>query len=182
MPSTDTKITGLEGFEIGKRVVKGKRGAFEVRGLNTEDLTYLVVNHLEPILLALQEFGEKSNQDTRQLLDKATWPEFLLLLAQHFPELVAEIISRGADEPTMYDKARQLPLPVQIRALYDISELTIEDAGELKNLGAVLASLLRTRGLKLGPLTKRLQTIIGDAGITSAFSSPTGTNTQDDTL
>lgn len=172
---------GIEHFEIGQTLIETKRGSFWVRGMNTEDLTFLVVNYLEDVMRAMIEFGNKSDEDQLSVLDRSRWPEFMLMLTQGYPELVSEMISRCADAADHIERFRRLPFPVQLQAMHAIAVLTTEDAGGLGNLVAALRTLLETRGLRLGPLAKNLQNIIGSPVGTSASSTSTDTLGQADT-
>lgn len=159
---------GLEHFEIGEKLIESRRGSFMVRGMNTDDLTFLVTNYLEQMVRALQQFGKEHGDDGATLLETKALGELFLILTTGFPELVAEIISRCADRPDLVETVRRMAFPIQVQALAAITELTIEDAGGLGNLTAVLRSLLETRGLQVGPLTTSLRTIIEKQGPTSA--------------
>lgn len=182
IPIPQKRPVGIEHFEFGERLVESKRGSFMVRGMNTEDLTFLVSNYLEDMIAALVQFGEKVENEGVRFIDRSAWPELLLILTQSFPELVTEIISRCADAKEHIDRFRRLAFPVQLQALHAITELTTEDAGGLGNLGAALRTLLETRGLHLGPLARNLQSITGALGKASAFAAPTGSPGPDDTL
>ncbi len=166
MTDTNTRPMGLEHFEIGERLIESKRGSFMVRGMNTDDLTYLVTNYLEDMVAALTQFGKDQDLTGETLLNRKALPELFFILTNGFPTLVSEMISRCADAPGMAEKVRRMAFPIQIQALHAITELTIEDAGGLGNLGAALRSLLETRNLHLGPLAKNLQTIIGKPAAT----------------
>lgn len=173
---------GIQHFEFGERLIESKRGSFNVRGMNTDDLTFLVSNYLEDMVNALIQFGEKQGDDVSRFVDRAAWPELLLVLTQDFPELVTEIISRCAEAPEHIAMFRKLAFPVQLQALHAIVELTTEDAGGLGNLWAALRILLETRGLRLGPLAKNLQSITGALGKASPFVFHRDTDDQNDIL
>lgn len=150
-------------FTISTRRVDMARGQFfDVRGMNTEDLTYLTTTFLDELKEAVAQYG-KSGRISR---DRAA--ETIMEVAKAFPTMVAEIISRCADAPERIDDFRNLPFPVVITALKQITELTVEDGGvELGNLLAAVAALLETNGLLVGPLATQLNDIIGNAGKTS---------------
>jgi hypothetical protein len=180
MAKTEFRPTGLDDFEIGEKLIESKRGSFAVRGMNTDDLTFLVTNYLEEVVAALAQFGEKHDLSGGRV-HKDALGEFFLILVHGFPDIVAEMISRCADRPDLIEKVRRMPFIIHIQALAAIVELTVEDAGGLGNLWAVLRSLLETRNLQVGPLTNRLRAIIETPGATSASSSHTATGAPTDT-
>ncbi len=163
---TAERKVGLEHFEIGEKLIESRRGSFMVRGMNTEDLTFLVTNYLEDLILAITQFGKDHDVSGQTLIEKKALPELFFILTNGFPLLTAELISRCADKPELLETVRRMAFPVQIQALAAITELTTEDAGGLGNLLAAIRSLLETRGLHLGPLAKNLQTIIGKPAAT----------------
>jgi hypothetical protein len=82
-------------FEIPSRRVKvGKDGFFDVRGLNTEDLTHLTVHYLDDLKAAVAKYGRAGGA-----IPKDKMAEVLLDIAKDFPSMSSEIISRCADAP-----------------------------------------------------------------------------------
>lgn len=108
-----------------------------VRGLNVDDLSALVTNHLEPISHAVALYA-KSKKD---VYSKANLHAFVISCASQFPGLVSEVISLAADEPSLREK--KIALSVQIAALNEIVRLTIEELGGLGNLSLVLGNLAK---------------------------------------
>lgn len=170
----------LAEFEVEYAPVKYRgKDAFQVRGLNLEDVTFLAQNYLGDILKAVAEYG-KSKQ---HVIERKNLGDFLLVLSKDFPTLTAEIISRGADEEGQVNKARSLPFMLQLTALKEILRLTTEEAGGLKNLLAVLAAALEMDQQSLrvvDDLVTRLRNTIGPSERMSASFSPTGTDSQTD--
>lgn len=156
----------LSDFEIGYETVESRRGSFQVRGANAEDLFFVANHYLADILNMLGALGD-SEDDLRGITGDRL-PSILLLVVKDFPDLIAEMISRCSDEEGQKSKAAKLPFTIQLDAMTKIVTLTIEEAGDLKNLAAVLLNLLETKNLRAGPLTKRLQATIGSSGRTSA--------------
>lgn len=142
-----------------------KGGYFTVRGLNTDDVTFLTVHYLEDIQKAVAKHGSKG------VLPRSQVADLVMDLARDFPSMTLEIISRAAEATSKEETEalRRMSFIKQMEALKAIAVLTVEDGGvELGKLFGVVASLLEANGLKLGPLTKSLQTIIG----TSEKQSP----------
>lgn len=108
-----------------------------VRGLNVDDLSILIANHLEPISHAVALYA-KSQKD---VYSKANLHAFVISTASQFPGLISEVISLAADEPAL--KTRKIAMGVQIAALNEIVRLTLEELGGLGNLSLVLANLAK---------------------------------------
>lgn len=153
-------------FEVAEKRIETRRGTFVVRGMNVEDLTYLTTHYFEDMVKALETHGLSLSETT--LDNRESLAELFLLLVRDFPGLVAEMISRAAEEPDKLDQIRRIAFPVQLQLLHAITELTIEDAGGLGNLWAALRTLLEARGLRVGPLARNLQDIIEKHAPTSA--------------
>lgn len=109
-----------------------------VRGLNLDDLTFLVSNHLGDIATGMELY----QQHKTAVIAENSLDRFIVAMMRVLPDLSAEIIAVACDEPERGDNARKLPLAIQIAALSEIASLTMEEAGGLKNLFAALASLI----------------------------------------
>ncbi len=108
-----------------------------VRGLNLDDMTILVTNHLEPISRAVALYAQSKND----VYSQDHLFQFITLVVQQFPGLVTEIIALAADEPSLRDK--KIAAGDQIAALDAIGRLTLEGAGGLGNLSATLLNLAK---------------------------------------
>jgi hypothetical protein len=145
--------------------VGSKGGFFTVRGMNSEDITFLTMHYLEDIKNTVAKYAGKG------VLPKDRVADLVMEVAKDFPMMVVEIISRCAEAESAEDteKFRRLSFVKQIEALKAIVLLTVEDGGiELGKLAGVVASLLEANGLKPGPLMTSLQTIIETSGKPSA--------------
>lgn len=121
-----------------------------IRALNLDDCTTLVSNHLGEIAMAL-ELYEAHRAD---LFKEASLDKFVLAMISVVPSMAGELIAVAADEPELADIARKLAVGTQLHAITEISRLTLEDSGGIKNLFAALANVLpvlpqiaRTRNL-----------------------------------
>lgn len=137
-----------------------------VRGLNVDDLSALITNHLEPISEAVALYA-KSKKD---VYTQANLHSFVVSTAKQFPGLVSEVISLAADEPSL--KGKKIGLGVQMSAIDSILKLTLEEMGGLGNLSLVLASLAKgvlsgLPGREPAENETPSQTSIGDAAKTS---------------
>lgn len=154
-------------FEIETtRIEVGTKGGFlTVRGLNTDDVTFLTLHYLEDMQAVVAKHSSKG------VMQRSQVAELVMALGRDFPSMTLEIISRAAEATSKEEteKLRRLSFVKQIEALKAIAILTVEDGGvELGKLFGVVASLLEANGLKLGPLSKSLQTIIATSENRSA--------------
>lgn len=152
-------------FEIPTTEIKVGQGSFTVRGMNSEDLTFLVTHYLDDMKATVAKYGEKVSGR----IAKNRVADLVMDLVKDFPMMVVEIISRAADSTSAEDieKFRRLSFVKQVEAVKAVALLTVEDGEvELKKVGAVLVSLLEANGLQLGPLAQSLQTI------TTTFEKP----------
>lgn len=139
-------------------------GYFTVRGMNSEDITFLTLTYLDDIKLAVARQSKKllNVGDTNGAV-----AELVKDLAKDFPMLCVEIISRCADATTAEDveNFRMLSFVKQFEALQKIIILSTSDGGiEIKNLVGVVASALEANGLSVGPLMTKLKNTIEASG------------------
>ena len=143
---------------------------FDVRGLNTEDFTFLTTEYLEDIAQAVARAAGPSGR-----IHPSKRQEVISDIASQFPDLAAETISRCAEAREDKAKFRQLGVLVTMNALAAIYELTVLDGGaDLGKVGGGLASLLEAQGLKLGPLANQLKNTIESAAKMSPSSTTGG--------
>lgn len=152
-------------FEIETTEIKVGKGSFTVRGLNTEDVTFLTMHYLDDMKLSVAKYGQKGQVPRDAVAD------LIMDLAKDFPLMVTEIISRCAEAESPEDvaKFRRMSFLKQIEALKAITVLTVDDGGiDLKKALGVVASLLEVSDLKPGPLMSLLQTTIATSANQSA--------------
>lgn len=147
-------------FEIEYRKIEvGKSGGyFTVRGMNSEDITFVTSNYLDDARAVVAKYADKTK------IEKNAVAALVMEIAKMFPMLTVEIISRCADatDADSVAKFRLLPFVKQIEALKEIALLTIQDGGvEIKKVTEAVASLLEANGIQPGPLMILLQTITG---------------------
>lgn len=153
-------------FEIVTTEITVGKGNFTVRGMNSEDVTFLTMHYLEDMKSIVAKHGSKG------VIQRNAVADLVMDLAKDFPMMVVEIISRCAEATSAEDieKFRRLSFVKQIEALRAIALLTVEDGGvELGKYAGLLAGLLEANGLKSGPLRESLMSIIE----TSEKPSPT---------
>lgn len=146
-----TPVLGLEGYTPDVEYVrfKTKEGerVFSVRGLTTDDITYLVSKYrtdLEAGVLLYRK-AQSSLVSTNKLDD------LILMLLREAPGLVSEVISVASDQRHLVETIRTLPFSVQASAAHKIVGMTLVEADGLKNLMASLQSQVE----KVLPLAMR---------------------------
>lgn len=106
-----------------------------VRGLNLDDFSALLQNHLEPISKAVALYQAQR----ADIFATNNLQQFVLSVVKDFPGLVMEVISIASDEPEARDI--KLGIGLQLTIVSEICKLTLEEAGGLGNLIASLAAL-----------------------------------------
>ena len=129
-----------------------------VRGLNLDDLSTLVSNHLDPIVRAVELYTASQ----KDVFTKANLHAFVIQLVKEFPALVNEVVALAAEEPTLAHK--KIAMGVQIAALDAIVRLTLEEVSGLGNLSLVLANLVKG-ALGEGPMAETLSEIASPVSI-----------------
>lgn len=122
----------LSDFQIETSEIVRGGSSFTVRGLSADDVQAILArirNSLELIFNLAEAEGISSLGNVTQ--DKLR--RFLVSAIKEFPIVIAMIIAQAVGEPDEFEKAKTLPIQVQIEALEKISELTFGDA---TNFGA----------------------------------------------
>lgn len=128
----------LADYQPAREKVEFKGGSVFVRGLSLDDLTVLMRNHLSDI----DNLMEIYRRDVRDELAVAAAIQYGVSLAREAPGLVAHVISLAADEPDQVDRARALPLPIQVEILKHVGRLTFEEVGGAKKFFESLQILI----------------------------------------
>lgn len=138
-----TETIQLEDFAIPRAAVKLPGGKqFMVRGLSSDDLSLMVSQHLPEIVKAVELYQERR----QSVMDTGSLTGFLMTFAKDFPAVLAEVISAATDSTSekAREVARKMPLPIQLAALNEITRLTMEESGGLKNLLAEMRARLES--------------------------------------
>lgn len=129
----------IHDYKPAKAEVVFKGGSFAVRGLALDDVAVLMRSHLTD-LNALMNIYDSTGSDAVKTNAMA---KYALKLVQEAPGLVANLIAIAADEPNEVDLFRALSMPLQLRAIEKIGELTFVEAGGPKNFIESLINLFR---------------------------------------
>jgi hypothetical protein len=127
----------LADYDVPRRPVKTKTLSMSVRGFGTEDLTR-IMNARLPDLVQFANFAMEVRAGGAKLTPKMI-DSLIFKTVIELPWLVAEIISVCSDEtdpasgPSLVERARKMPMPLQIKILTDIFALTFDEAGGIKN-------------------------------------------------
>lgn len=116
-------------------------GSFSVRGLSLADAGLLIRMYRDDIDQLRTAFVGVDPRNTDAMAETAL--QVASELTRTAPEMVATIIAAAADEPTAYEKAARLPLPIQAKVLTEIGRLTFVDAAGLKKFIADVTTLVR---------------------------------------
>ena len=130
-----------------------------VRGLSTEDIGLLIVNHLD----AMMEMTTLFIASQKDVMATGNLSELLVLASRSFPNLVSEVISIVTDEPKL-EKMR-LPAPLQLKIIQTSFMLTVQEAGGLGNLTAMLSGAVKAAVAGRGQVSQKLQAILSQSSI-----------------
>lgn len=133
----------LRDLAVPEEVVEIPGGSFAVRGLNTDDIAFLVRRHGPAMEKAYTDFMAREGDFTAEDIK-----DFLVPLIEFAPSLVAEMIACAADDMESVPVARRLPFPTQIDAVEKVVTLTFDAAGGPKKFMETVMRLLQgTTGL-----------------------------------
>lgn len=146
----------------------GEPGGIErpVRGLALEDLTQLVVAHLDDMM----DLTTLYIQTQKDVLAVTNMTDMIVLAAKQFPGLISEVISIATDTPELRDK--KLGVGLQINILSASFKLTVQDAGGLGNLSAMLQDAVKAALAGRGEVSQRLQAILSQGSTSDAGKTP----------
>lgn len=118
---------------------------FVVRGLSPVDIKSFLTTFKSEALAAFDIVADVTGG---KQLNEALASNVAMQLLAISPELAATIICAAADEPDLFGVVINLPIAVQVDALYKIGELTLSAEGGPKKFFARLIQI--TGALKLG--------------------------------
>ena len=137
-----------------------------VRGLGLDDISLLVVNHLDDMM----EITTLYIQSQKDVAAVTNFTDMIVLASKNFPKFVSEVISIVTDTPELRDK--KLGVALQMKILSAALKLTIEDAGGMGNLSATLQDAVRAALAGRGEVSRRLQDIISQSSTSGAAKMP----------
>lgn len=122
-----------------------------VFGLDLDDISTLVGSHLES-MMALADLYRESQGDVFAGENLAA---FLVTASRTFPEVSKHVLALGTRTPEV--KTMKFPVSIEMAALAAILKLTLEDAGGLGNLLAMLGGALKGAANGKGPASQKLR-------------------------
>lgn len=134
----------------------------DVRGLNLDDFSALLGNHLESAAKIAELYAKHQNS----IFSKKPFQDFILSIAKDFPGFVSEVISIAADEPDAKDV--KLGVNLQLAVLNAVIKLTMEEAGGLGNL------IAQIRAVGVGAMRARADADEGEPALPSSTSTGPG--------
>lgn len=115
----------LADYEPERVVIEHKgKPLISVRGLNFNDTSVLVRNHLADLRIIL-----KAYRDQKSLPDDLDIEALVMRLLTDAPILAARMIAIACDEPHGEHNAKQLSVSLQVHIISEIARLTFEDVG-----------------------------------------------------
>jgi len=133
-----------------------------VRGVSLDDISTLVVNHLDTMM----EITTLYIQSQKDVLAVTNMTEVVLLAARQFPEFVSEVISIVTDTPELRNV--RLPVGLQVRIIQASLKLTVEDAGGMGNLSAILSDAVKAAVAGRGEVSQKLAGILSPSSTSGA--------------
>lgn len=112
-----------------------------VRGLNSEDVAVIVRNHVGD----LRQLFSLWDSSRKLLPGDAEDIEALVYAAiTKAPATIVKVIAIASDEPANLEGARRLSMPLQMKILMKVVELTFEDIGGPLEVMALIKALTMT--------------------------------------
>ena len=138
-----------------------------VRGLSLEDLSTLVIDHLDD-MMNITTLYIQTQKDVKAVTN---YTEMLVLISKQFPRFVSEVISIVTDTPELRNV--KLGAALQIKIMAAALKLTVEDFGGVGNLSALLQNLVREYLSAQGEAAQRLKAILSPSFIGESEKTPT---------
>lgn len=138
-----------------------------VRGLSLDDMTLLIVNNLDS-MMEITTLYIRSQKDVAAV---SNMTDMIMVAAKTFPDFVSEVISIVTDTPEL--RKVRLPAGLQLRVLQAAFKLTIEDAGGMGNLSAILQNAVRQAVAGRGEVSQKLKDILSPSSIGGAGKTRT---------
>ncbi len=133
-----------------------------VRGLALEDLTDLVINHLDELM----DITALYVQMQKDVIAVTNMTDIVMVIAKQFPDMLSEVISMVTDTPEL--RGKRLPVGLQMAIVKASISLTIQDAGGLGNLSAILQNAIQAAVAGRGEVSHKLQDILSPFSTTAA--------------
>lgn len=133
-----------------------------VRGLGLDDMSALIVNNLD----AMMEITTLYIQSQKDVFAGTNMTDLMVIAAKSFPSLVSEVISMATDAPEL--RHIRLPAGAQLKIMQATVKLTVEDAGGLGNLSAILSNAARAAVANRGDVSRKLTDILSPSSTSGA--------------
>ncbi|TXH56977.1 MAG: hypothetical protein E6Q97_05150 [Desulfurellales bacterium] len=138
-----------------------------VRGLSLDDMSALIVNHLD----AMMEITTLYIQTQKDVLAVTNMTDLVMVAVRTFPDFISEVISIVTDTPEL--RKVRLPAGLQLKVIQASLKLTIEDAGGLGNLSAMLQNAVKAAVAGRGEVSQKLGAILSPSSTSGAGKMPT---------
>ncbi len=137
-----------------------------VRGLSLEDMTALVVDHLDD-MMEITTLYIQSQKDVRAVTN---YTEMIILVSKSFPHFVSEVISIVTDTPEL--RKVRLGAALQLKILSASLKLTVEDFGGVGNLSALLQGVVKDVLQMRGEAGQKLKAILSPSSYGESEKTP----------
>lgn len=138
-----------------------------VRGLSLDDMSTLIVDHLDD-MMEITTLYIQSQKDVKAVTN---FTDMLVVASKNFPRLVSEVISIVTDTPELRD--RHVGAVLQMKILMASFKLTVEDAGGMGNLSAILQKAVKAAVEGRGEVSHRLAAILSQSSTGGVEKTPT---------
>lgn len=119
----------LAEYQPHRETITSRGLSVQVRGLALDDVTMLFQKNMDDINKLFEIYG-KGQPMVEQISESV---QIATRLISEAPGVAARVIALACDEPEEEEKARKLTLPLQIKVIQKIIELTFEEAGGVRN-------------------------------------------------
>lgn len=138
-----------------------------VRGLSLDDMSLLVVGHLDSMMDITTLYIQSQND----VLSVTNMTDLITVAVRQFPDFISEVISIVTDTPELRNV--RLPAGLQLKVIAAALKLTIEDAGGLGNLSAILQTAVKAAVAGRGEVSQKLQDILSQSSTSGAAKTRT---------
>lgn len=129
----------ISDYQPPTAVVEFTGGSLKLRGLALDDVAVLMRSHLVDLDKLIQIYDNKVSDSAAV----ASFAQYAISLAKECPGLVANIIALASDDGDNVPAYRKLSMPLMIKCLTQIIELTFVEAGGPKKFVESLMEIFR---------------------------------------
>lgn len=133
-----------------------------VRGLSLDDMSQLIVTHLDTMM----EVTTLYIASQKDVFATGNMTDLVMLVARSFPDFISEVASIVTDTPEL--RTKKLPIGLQMQIMQAALKLTVEDAGGMGNLSALLQTVVKQAVANSGEASQKLAAILSPSSTSGA--------------